>query len=269
LFPKLAFIVLLLVFFTNGYGQSGLVSYWPADGNSFDIAGSNNATNPGGAVYAPGKVGQAFSLNGSNYIQVPDSPSVSLTGPFTLSAWIKLNTNSVQQAIIEKYDVPGLNGYLLRIINGKLWAAICDPTLFGANHPAFGATTVTTGVWHHVAAVYDGTTISVYLDGQMDGSAPTTVVPSNGSTSLKFGARGDDANTRLNGLIDDVKIFNRALTAMEIQSLQVITPSQNRAYIANQATNSVEVMDLSTNALISNISVGQVPAHLAVNSADE
>ena len=202
---------------------SGLVSYWTGDNHAVDVKDGNDGTPRGNLSYAPGAVGQAFNLDGVNgYVEVPDSPNLSLTGPMTLEAKIKLNTNSVQQAIIEKYDVPGLNGYLLRILNGKLSAAMCNTTLAGAQQGIIGATTVTPGVWHHVAAVYDGATIKIYLDGVLDGSVVANYAPTNGSASLKIGARGDDANTRLNGLIDDVRIFNRALSEAEIQILMTI-----------------------------------------------
>ena len=214
---------------------SGLVSYWNADNHALDVKGSNDGTPRGGTTFASGFLNQAFSLDGvSRYVEVPDSPSLSLTGPLTLEAKIRLNTNSVQQAIIEKYDVPGLNGYFLRIINGKLYAAVCNPTLAGAQQPALGTTTVSTGDWHHVAAVYDGTTIKLYLDGVLDGSVNSSFAPTNGSASLKIGARGDDANTRLNGLIDEVRIYNRALSEAEIQSL--MTNDSTPPVIAPQVT---------------------------------
>lgn len=218
-------VVFLLVLFlgvanTVNSQVSGLVSYWPAENNANDVQGGNNGILRNGTTFAAGFAGQAFNLGATNgYVEVPDSSSVSLTGPMTLQAWINLNTNSIQQAIIEKYDQPGVNGYLFRVIGGKLSAAMCNSTLQGANNPVFGATTISTGVWHHVAAVYDGATIKVYLDGALDGSVSTVFSPTNGAASLKLGARGDDANTRLNGLIDEVKIFNRALSGSEIQTL--------------------------------------------------
>lgn len=199
--------------------QAGLVSHWPGEGNANDAVGSNNGTLQGGATFAPGFVGQAFSLDGVNrYIEVPDSPSLSITGPLTLEARININSNAFQQAIIEKYDVPGRNGYLLRLnAAGKIQASICNPST--CTPLATGATTVSTGTWHHVFAVYDGATIKVYLDGALDGSVSTSFILTDGAASLKIGARGDDANTRLYGLIDEVKIYNQALTGLEVQAL--------------------------------------------------
>jgi hypothetical protein len=193
------------------------VSWWRAEGNANDFFGRNNGMLKSGATFAPGIEGQAFSMNGG-YVEVPDSPSVSITGPMTLEAWIKLNANNIQQAIIEKYDVPGRNGYYFRVSNaGKLEAAVCSPSICAS--PAVGGTMLTTGVWHHVAAVYDGTDMRIYLDGHLDGSLRMNQVPTDGPTTLKIGARGDDANTRLGGLIDEVRIFNRALTPCEIANI--------------------------------------------------
>lgn len=195
----------------------GLISYWPADGNTDDVVGPNNGSFQNGQVYEQGILGQAFSLDGQNrYITAPDSPSLSLTGALTLEAWIKISSNNRQQAIIEKYDVPAPNGYFLRITDGgKVQSSVCNAATC-SQPPAIGVTTVSTGIWHHVAGVYDGTTIKVYLDGVLEGTSNTTFIPTNGAATLKIGARGDDANTRLGGLIDEVRIYNRALTAEEI-----------------------------------------------------
>ncbi len=200
----------------------GLVSYWNGDKTSADSFDGNHGSIVGSVGFGPGYSNHTFSLNGSSgYINVPDSPSLSITGPLTLAAWIRPNQNTFQQAIIEKYDVPGLNGYFLRFNGaGKLEASVCGPTPgIYCNTYATGATTITTGSWHHVAAVYDGLTIKVYLDGLLDGTVIATVAPTDGGTSLKIGARGDDANTRLNGQIDEAKIFNRALSANEVAGL--------------------------------------------------
>jgi len=211
-------------------GISGRISYWPAEGNADDVIGPNNGTFQNGSAFAVGSLGQAFDLNGgSRFVVVPDSPSLSFTGPFTLSAMVYFNFNNFQQAIIEKYDVPGRNGYYFRLTGGKLHAAVCDAATCPA--PSTGATTVSPGTWHHVAAVYDGTKMFIYLDGVLDGTNTMTRVPTDGGTSLKIGARGDDANTRLNGLMDEISIFDRALSPFEIASLAgsdstppVITP---------------------------------------------
>ncbi len=67
---------------------SGLIAWYPGDGNTLDYQGDNNGALQGGATYASGKVGQAFSLNGtSSYVEAPDSPALNPTQQLTLDAW--------------------------------------------------------------------------------------------------------------------------------------------------------------------------------------
>src|SRR4029453_19516502 len=98
------------------------------------------------------------------------SETLSLLGPFTLQATIRLDGRGIAQSIIEKYDEPGINGYFLRMNqSGKLEAAVCDSTAYRMVI-AVGASFVTPGEWHRVAAVFDGTSNNVYLDGLLGGA---------------------------------------------------------------------------------------------------
>ncbi|MET7668371.1 LamG domain-containing protein [Micromonospora luteifusca] len=156
----------------------------------------------------------AAELTGG-HIAVPDSASLSVSGSFTVEAWVNLKDVCAQYSVVEKYDAPAYNGYALRVLPGGRMSAL---TLGVAGQLASvdGRTVVTPDEWHHVAAVYDGSTISVYLDGRLDGSAPTKVDPTDGAGSLKLGARGDDAGARLAGMLDEVAVYDHALTAGEI-----------------------------------------------------
>ncbi len=192
-----------------------MVSWWPGDGNTTDIQSGNNGTLQGGATFATGEVGQAFSLNGTNqYVEIPDSANVSITGPMTIDAWINTNDNANEHAIVEKYDGGGTNGYFFRLNSGgHLGAGMCNASTCSA---VVGATQVTTGTFHHVAAVFDGTNLRVYLDGVLDGTA-SSVSPTDGVNPLEIGARGGSPFNFFTGLIDEVEVFSRALTADEVQ----------------------------------------------------
>jgi Concanavalin A-like lectin/glucanases superfamily len=198
---------------------SGVVSHWPGEGNTNDVVGPNNGTFQNGSGYASGVVGQAFSLDGvSRFITAPDSPSLSLTEEFTLEARVYLTATNRQQAIIEKYDAPGRNGYLLRLHpDGRLASTMCDPS--GCDIAAIGGTVLAPNTWYHVAAVYNGGSIRIYINGILDGLIVTNRTLTDGNANLKIGARGDDGNTRFGGLIDEARIHNRALNADEVASL--------------------------------------------------
>jgi Concanavalin A-like lectin/glucanases superfamily len=150
------------------------------------------------------------------YVSVPDSDPVSVKGAFTLEAWVNLDNVCNQYSLVEKYDAPAFNGYGLRVAPGGRLNAF-NLAGQGASGSVTGTSVVTPHVWHHVVAVYDGTTIAVYLDGRRDGSAASTVDPTDGAATLKLGARGDDGATRLVGGLDEVAIYGRALTPEQIE----------------------------------------------------
>src|SRR5689334_3178680 len=82
---------------------SGMVSWWPGDGNANDIQGSNNGTLQNGATFAAGKVGQSFSFDGvDDFVNIPDAPSLDLLTAGTVSVWAYLNGASNGKALIAK-----------------------------------------------------------------------------------------------------------------------------------------------------------------------
>ena len=195
---------------------NGMVAWWPANGDAVDVRGSNDGTLINGATFDQGAVHQGFSLNGdAQYVDVPDSAQLSITGPMTIDAWIKANDIASEHAIVEKYDGGGTNGYFFRLSSGtgRLVFGICNSSTCDA---VTGATQVTTGTFHHVAAVFDGANLQVYLDGNLDNGAATGIVPTDGTNSLEIGARGGSPGNFFSGIIDEVEIFNRALSPSEI-----------------------------------------------------
>ncbi|WP_326563619.1 beta-N-acetylglucosaminidase domain-containing protein [Micromonospora peucetia] len=208
--------------FVNRANPSG---YWRLG----DAAGSRTAvdssTSGQNGIYQGAEPGAGGVLAGNGaadlsngYIDVPRSPRTNLTGPFTVEAWVKLDTlvPSPGQAIIESYTGPAHSGYALRASSGVLQAwSLGSP---GKGHGVVsGRTQLTPNKWHHVAAVFDGSRLTVYLDGVADNSVATTVAPGSGTASVKLGGRGDDTSQRLQGDLDEAAIYDRALTANEIQ----------------------------------------------------
>ncbi len=219
---------------------SGLVSWWPGDGNANDIQDGNNGATQNGATFATGKVGQAFSLDGvDDYVEVPDSPS--LTPPsssITLEAWVKPDAVNGNYVIISKYNSNNPS------VNGVSWYLGLD-TIIGPGHLRFAiyqnpavsiARTIDTnnpvlsaGVWQHVAATFDLATqeMKIYVNGvevpntlDPTSSIMTSIADSN--TPVRIGVAVHVAGNFANfwdGLIDEAGIYNRALSASEIQSI--------------------------------------------------
>jgi len=165
-------------------------------------------------VIAPG-ANYSLSLNGtSQYVLVPSSESLNITGPITVEAWIKINSLGAYQVIVsrEAFQQPGTGGgYRLTITSaGKL-----DFTLFQSHNTyvnVVGVTTVSAGAWHHVAGVFNGTAMKVFVDGVLDGSMSTTSGPTSGTGSLYIGRNSYIYSPYyFGGLIDEVRVSAAAL----------------------------------------------------------
>jgi hypothetical protein len=164
---------------------------------------------------SPASGSYSLSLNGTSaYAQVNSSTSLNITGALTVEAWIKYNSNGTYQEVIAKecYGTAGCGGYALQITNtGKLRFILYQG---GTAYVAVvGATTVSTGVWHHVAGVFDGTSARrVYLDGVQDGSAASAgSTPASGTAPLQIGRLSSSALYYFNGLVDEVRVSDSPL----------------------------------------------------------
>ena len=174
-----------------------------------DDAAATSAAVNAVVVGSGGTPAFAAVMNGSASMMAPNAAGLNITGPITVEAWIK-TTSTAQQGIVERFNSYGIGsvngGYALRLEGGRLKFM----TLKNGAEPtgtAVGATPVTLGVWHHVAGMYDGTSVHVYLDGVLDGSGTATAGPGSGGAETKIGTRGDSTGlTRFNGVIDEVRI---------------------------------------------------------------
>ncbi|MCP9496209.1 MAG: hypothetical protein MSG64_17310 [Pyrinomonadaceae bacterium MAG19_C2-C3] len=199
---------------------TGLVAWYTGDGSAGDIIGGNDGTLQNGATFAQGKVAQAFSLDGiDDYVQAPASARLPVgNSPRTVDLWFRTPSNfsaSTNLAFVQ-YGTPTDNNMfgLITSFNapGKLY-------FFGFNNDLAGTTTLQPDTFYHAAVTYDGSTLNLYLNGQLEATKNTTalntIIDQNG---LTIGFRPDFPLFGA-GLIDEVEIFNRALSQTEIQSI--------------------------------------------------
>ncbi len=199
---------------------SGLVSWWRAEGNATDFIGINNGTLVNNTSFASGRVGQAFTFDEvGDYVTVPDHPSLNPTAAITVDSWIFSNNSSLAPAIVKKASAT--SGYALELSvdssQALFWVNLGSGGSGGwISSPAGG---LTQGIWTHVAGVYDGTSVSLYINGLLIGStpAPGAIVPS--ANDLNIGRDPSNSARFFNGLIDEAAIFNRALSAQEIATI--------------------------------------------------
>ncbi len=189
---------------------TGMAAWWPGEGNANDIAGGNNGTIVGGVTFAPGMVGQAFSLDGATgYVEVPTSPSLNITAQITIAAWV--NPSALGGRVVDKITAGGSDGYLLDTFGSRIRLIIDGQGLSGT-------TSLPTGAWSHIAGVYDGAQMRVYLNGALDGTLNTSVAIPTNALTLRIGA-ASDGSSRFTGLIDEAEVFSRALSQAEVQAI--------------------------------------------------
>jgi len=210
---------MILAAFCSSPNAATLVGHWKFDEGSGtvtnDASGNgNNGTLVNGAAWAVGKQGNALSFDGINsYVRIPDSPILRIPGPFTIMLWLK--PSSLDQgfrSFVNKY-----NNYLFQTANqspntGRLRVTFSGHALESPDY------TLTLGEWQHIAAVWDGIYLKLYKNGtQVADSWEGPATPTAQASYLYIGCE-NGSSQYFNGLIDEVKIYNGALTAAEIVS---------------------------------------------------
>jgi Concanavalin A-like lectin/glucanases superfamily/Calx-beta domain/Right handed beta helix region/Domain of unknown function DUF11/Domain of unknown function (DUF4214) len=205
---------------------SGMVSWWPGDGNANDIKDGNNGTAQNGATFAAGKVGQAFSFSGSSSrIAIADAANLTLTHSLTLDAWIQVTALPADTGmIVFRGDDSAVSPYYLAVMStGKVRFHIGDSVGNAINLEG----PISLNQWVHVAGTVDDTTsnIALYVNGTMAASTNNPTRPfgvlSGASPGVAIGNReaGASSTAPFNGSIDEVEIFDRALSQAEVQVL--------------------------------------------------
>jgi Concanavalin A-like lectin/glucanases superfamily/Bacterial Ig domain/Cadherin-like domain len=181
-----------------------------------NAAGSSHTGTISGATWSTqGKFGNALSYDGVNdWVTVADAPSLDLTTGMTLEAWVfPTATNGVRDIIIKE----GSNVDIYNLY-ARNWRGLPEANVFvgGSNRTAEGAS-LPANVWTHVAGTYDGSTVRLFINGVQ--AASTTI---SGSIATSTGPLRIGGNSMwgefFQGRIDEVRIYNRALTQAEIQS---------------------------------------------------
>lgn len=208
---------------------AGMVAWWTADGTANDSIGGNNGTMLGGTAFAPGMVGQAFRFTAdSDSIALGNPPALQLSGrDFTVDAWVNyapedMNTDGAIVSKMDDYMAANGDGWmLLRQTDDHFWFCFgaapdngCTPT---ADTTVISTTTAAAGTWYHVAGVRSATEFAIYVNGVKEASKPLPAFIDSDRNPAFIG----DYRLRhqLLGLIDEVEIYDRALTADEVRGI--------------------------------------------------
>lgn len=189
-----------------------------------DLSGNGNHGTLSGASWGLGVQGNGVTLNGvDSSLRVETSASLqSVTNAVTICAWVNLASNGVWQAVVRKVLQDGAHVFpysaydlMAEDQGGRYRARLAVSRPDGVREVAYGTTLLEYGRWCHLVGVYDGVQLSVYLNGQLSGSVPFTGALAQPDQVLYVGRNGIGGD-RVTGKIDDLRIFNRALSAQQI-----------------------------------------------------
>ena len=231
---------------------SNLVSWWPGDGDAIDIQSGNNGTLENGVTFVAGEVDHAvhFDRASDQFVSTSNAPNLSFerTNAFSIDAWVRTSetVHDIFIAAKQPNSAP-FDGYDGLVITNDEEPA-CDtsnPPSPGAGELAFyldgavsntcppdfniavrGTAHLNDGNWHHVAATYDGSSSAAGVKLYVDGAEDTEVIQEDtlgthsilNTSPFTIGSR-DSGGVPFNGDIDEVEVFNRVLSASEVQTL--------------------------------------------------
>lgn len=209
--------------FSGGGGLNplwdGLLAYYTADSTANDALGTYNGTLVNGATYGTGIINNGFNLDGINdYASISPTFGSSLTAPtsaFTYSAWV-YKTKSGQAFIVQNGTVD--MGCCLFVTSGG-FVGLTYQGVTQQTSSSISAGFVNLNTWHHLVAAYDGAgSVTFYNDGADVGTKSISWTDGTGTSNTYIGTYSGISNY-FGGIIDEVGVWDRQLTASEVTDL--------------------------------------------------
>ena len=218
---------------TNSVPLSGLVSWWRGEGNGNDSVGEVDGVLYRRVTFAPGKVGQCFAFDGiSSGINVPDVPAHALTNSLTIECWLFVSrAPSAPGMVLFRGDTrSGLDPYYVSLEPQEGTSGVLGFVVWGSDdiNDSINAP-MPIGTWTHVAATLDDCTglMRLYTNATVAAETKTTVRPLGDldpdcQPGIGIGNHSSQPgrfNYPFRGLIDELRLYNRALSSAEIQAI--------------------------------------------------
>ncbi|MEW6063009.1 MAG: LamG domain-containing protein [Nanoarchaeota archaeon] len=216
--------VLVMPFDTNTSNGTATIGATTKDyssrGNTGTLGNTTGTTQPNWT--SSGKIGGAYSFDGVNdFVDAGNSTTFNVTNAITLEAWIKPSSFASARRIIDKaYTscVEPYSQYNLRLgedLDGTNRTSF-ELSIGGSRKELNSVSTLTASTWYHVVATYDGSVMKIYINGVLDNSSSQTGNIDNYNTDVWLGMHSTCNSVPFNGIIDEVRIYNRTLSAAEI-----------------------------------------------------
>ncbi|GAB5439836.1 MAG: hypothetical protein Fues2KO_01850 [Fuerstiella sp.] len=212
--------------------NAGLIAYWTGNGNALDSSGNNHDGAVNGAGYGPGVIGQAFQFDGiDDYVEIPGAASLEPT-TISVAMWVNATSTGKIQLLADTSHGLGSNnnGWALQIQTDNRASFAYGN---GSSFPeVYSSSIVADGTFHHVVGTLDGSDLRMYVDGVFESSVAYTGTPGDSTANGGNVRLGDHYHSTVsrpvNGLIDEVRIYDHALSLSEVQSLAgVAVPEAN------------------------------------------
>lgn len=206
---------------------AGLTAWWPGEGSAVDLVGDWHGTLVGDTGYFGGEVGEAFAFVGTgkptdqlHFVQVTDPNAGDFGGdPFSVAFWMNSATTGNGTYLLGRSHPDGGQGWDIRLHEGTV-------QVVGVNGWATNITSdavIEADQWYHIAVTSDDATVTLSIDGAVAGSCPRQTI-STTSNPLRFGYTTNFVGYGLQGQLDEIQFFDRALSATEIQVLRESAP---------------------------------------------
>lgn len=211
---------MLLVSYAYAADKS-LILYLPLDENTDDASDNGNAGEViGDAKWVEGKIDGGIELVAGSYIDIPEIPDYDVTDAVSLMAWIKTSSVTTWARIIDKSQWQD-NGFDLALSQAT-HAPLFEFFVNGTTSQALATTTVDDGEWHFIAGTFGNKKVRIYVDGVMEQEVVSTgevdIKPND--WPIRLGAEANQSKgQQYTGMLDEVAIFNKELSAAEIESI--------------------------------------------------
>ena len=248
------FALLASVFPSSIFGQScepppsGMVAWYKGEGNANDSSGNGFHGSLGNSGIVPGHIGQAFKFSTQTESAViPNNQGLFPSTALTIEAWVNPSSYSSCAGSYRVFHTVQavITGYATIIgCDGKFIGAIFDPN--GVAEAVVSNAAIPAGTFTHVAVTWDGSNLRSYINGALDNVAATTM-PAIGTNTHDLRI-GNAAALGFLGQIDEVSLYNRALSAAEIAAIfsagtagKCFTPTAANVTIAGRVTTAAGV----------------------------
>ncbi len=238
--------------------STGLVARYEFEGNVNDSNGSNHGSVIGAPAYPAGVSGQAISLDGIlDYVKIPGSNTpggaFDINDAITVAAWIKVAAFDTDYATIMSKGDDAWR--LARNLNNDSLEFACTGVTSGSifGH-IVGGTSVDDSLWHHVAGVYDGSGLYLYIDGVLDAWDEATGLINSNSYEVYIGENAEATGRLWDGQLDDARVYSRGLSHSEIVSLaglsEVYQPVISLANLSDDEARHSKIVNFKDYALM-------------------